>query len=94
MLQGYVNRYKGLRLIASKSAIREIMRYGISVSDCKNILEEGFDAPRRRAEGTEEKWLREGTKTYNVVVVKDYNHFYEEAVYLITHIGRFGLWKK
>ena len=38
----------------------------------------------------EEKWLNVGKKTYNVVVVKSFNNFYNEEVYLITHVGRFS----
>ena len=30
-----------------------------------------------------------GNETYNVVVVKSYNYFYKEEVYLIKHVGKF-----
>lgn len=28
-------------------------------------------------------------ETYNVVVVKSYNYFHKEEVYLIKHVGKF-----
>lgn len=82
-------RYKRLRLIPSKTASGEMLKYSLMIRDCKNILEKGYDAPRRRAKDTEEKWLDKGNKTYNVVVVKSVNHSYREDVWLITHIGKF-----
>ncbi len=83
-------RYKGLRLIPSKSAIDEMFRLGLMIHDCKMILENGYDAPRRRAEGCEEKWFSKKNKIINVVVVRTFNYFYNEEVYLITHVGCFG----
>ena len=83
-------RYNGLRLVPSKSAMREMMKLGLALADCKEILEIGNDAPRKRSIGTEEKWLSKGHKTYSVVVVRSFNHFYSEEVQLITHVGKFG----
>lgn len=82
-------RYKGLRLIPSKSASDELLKHGLMLQDCKEILESGYDAPRKRARDTEEKWLDRGTKTYNVVIVKSFNSMYNEDVWLIIHLGRF-----
>lgn len=82
-------KYQGLRLIPSKSALKELVEYGLTLEDCKHILEEGYPAPRKRAKTTIEQWLDRGNKTYNIVVVKSYNHFYGEDVYLITHFGCF-----
>ena len=84
------SRYEGLRLIPSKSAMRELMKYGSTLENCKDILEEGYPVPRRRAKGTIEQWLDRGDKTYNVVVVNSYNYFYGENVYLVTHFGCFS----
>ena len=81
-------RYKGLKLIPSKSAARELLKYSLMIADCEEILEKGYE-PRKRGKGTEEKWMDFGNKTYNVVVVKSYNYFYNEEVYLIKHIGKF-----
>ena len=81
-------RYKGLRLIPSKSAGRELIQYGFMIEDCKEILDRGY-SPRKRKEGTIEKWMDIGSKTYNVVVVQSFNYLYNEDVYLITHFGGF-----
>ena len=82
-------RYEGLRLIPSKSARKELIKYGLLLINCKMILIEGY-SPRKRKKGTIEKWLDKGDKTYNIVVVRLYNHFFKEDVYLITHIGKFS----
>ncbi len=82
-------RYKGLRLIPSKSASDEMLRYGMRINDCRIVLEEGYDAPRKRRKDIEEKWLDRGKKTYNVVVVRSFNFMYNEDVWLITHVGKF-----
>lgn len=81
-------RYKGLRLIPSKSAGRELLKYGLMIADCKEILEKGYE-PRKRGKDTIEKWMDFRNKTYNVVIVKSYNYFYQDDVYLIKHVGKF-----
>ena len=82
-------RYKSLLLIPSKSAMREMMQLGLTLADCKEMLEKGYDAPRTRAQDTEEKWFDKRNKTYNVVIVKSFNYMFNEEVYLITHVGEF-----
>ena len=81
-------RYKDLRLIPSKTAGRELIKYGFMIEDCKEILERGY-SPRKRQKGTIEKWMDYGNKTHNVVVVKSFNYLYNEDVYLIVHFGEF-----
>ena len=83
-------RYDGLRLIPSGSAIKEFIKYGKSIEDIKHILEEGYDAPRKRKKGTIERWIDRGNKTFNAVVIKSYSYFHKEEVYLIKHIGKFA----
>ena len=75
-------------LVPSKTAMGEMLRYGLDLEDCKTILEEGYE-PRKRKKNTEEKWMDSGRKIFNIVVVKTYNIFYKEEIYLITHIGKF-----
>ena len=82
-------RFKGLRLIPSKSSSDEMIKLGLMLYDCKNLLEKGHKAPRKRAKYTEEIWSDKGNKTYNLVIVKLFNHFYNEEVYVITHLGIF-----
>lgn len=81
-------RYHGLRLVPSKAALQELMRYGFMLADCKLILEQGY-SPRKRKKDVVERWYDEGNKTYNVVAVLSFSHFYCEDVYLVTHIGKF-----
>ncbi len=81
-------KYKGKDLVLSNATMRESMKYGLDIEDCKTILEEGYIG-RQRASGTEEKWFNVGKKIYNVVVVKEYNYTEQKPIYLITHIGRF-----
>ncbi|MBI4139552.1 hypothetical protein HY483_01175 [Candidatus Woesearchaeota archaeon] len=64
----FVMRYKGLRLLLSKSAGRELIDIGIELSDCKKWLEYGYSAPRERSASMEEKWFDAGEKTYNIVI--------------------------
>lgn len=81
--------FQGLKLIPSRSAGEELLKYGLMIEDCKEILEKGYDAPRKRAKDTIEKWMDVGNKTFNVVVVVSYNYMNKEDVYLITHVGKF-----
>ena len=81
-------KYKGLRLIPAISASNELFKYKLDVEDCKEILESGY-GPRKRAKNTTEKWFDIGNKTYNVVIVKVFNQFYGENIYLIIHVGKF-----
>jgi hypothetical protein len=54
-----------------------------------DILEEGYDAPRKRKEGTIERWMDKGTKTYNAVIAKDYDDIEREPCWRLIHFGRF-----
>jgi len=81
-------KYNGLRLIPSKSAVRELLKHELMVEDCQEILEKGYE-PRKRAKDTIEKWLDFGNETYNVVVVKDYNEIVKEEVWVIIHLVKF-----
>lgn len=79
------NRY----LVPSHAAMRELMKYGWDLEDCKEILEKGYDAPRRRALGTIERWLDRGSKTFNIVIVESHSNLFNEEIYLITHVEMF-----
>jgi len=80
--------YKGLLLHPSKHADLELLKYGLRLSDCKKILENGYEV-RKREKNTEEKWLGVGKKIYNIVIMKTYSFAFEEEIYLIKHVGRF-----
>ena len=48
-------KYKGLRIAISHSAMQELMQEGKTIYDVVEILENGYDAPRKRKQGTIEK---------------------------------------
>ena len=80
--------YRGKRLIPSRTASRELIRYGFMLEDCVEILKNGY-CTRKRKKNTIERWLDSGNKTFNVVVVLSYNHQFQDEVYLIKHFGVF-----
>ncbi len=85
----FSEQYKGLRIAVSNAAMRELMKYEKTVLDVVKILEEGIDAPRKRKEGTIEKWLNKGSKTWNAVIVKDYHEILREECWVLIHFGQF-----
>lgn len=87
-------KYKGLRIAISHSAMQELMQEGKTIYDVVEILENGYDAPRKRKSGTIEKWIDKGKKTYNVVIVKDYNEILKEDCWVLTHFGKHSKFRK
>jgi len=83
-------RYEGLRIVPSLSATRELMGEEKTLFYVLKILEEGYDAPRKRKVGIIEKWLDKGKKTYNAVIVKDYDEIMREDVWVLIHFGKFA----
>ena len=61
-------RYNGLRLIPSKSAGEELLKYGLMIEDCKDILENGY-APRKRGRDTIEKWMESFNQVDDILVM-------------------------
>jgi len=88
------DKYQNLRIIVSDSAMRELMKEAKTLYDVVEILETGKDAPRKRKQGTIERWLSKGNKTYNAVVVKDYNEMMKEECWVLIHFGKFTRSKK
>ena len=82
-------KYKGLRIAISHSAMQELMQEGKTIYDVVGILEKGYDAPRKRKLGTIEKWIDKGKKTYNAVIVKDYHEILKEDCWVLIHFGKF-----
>lgn len=82
-------RYVGLRIIPSRSAMRDLFKSGKRLADVVEILEKGYDAPRKRKAGTIERWLQKGNKIYNAVIVKDYHEVLMEECWVLIHFGRF-----
>ena len=83
-------KYKGLRIVVSDSAMRDLMNEGKTLYEVISVLEEGYDAPRQRKTGTIEKWLNKGNKTFNVVIAKDYNEIMKEDCWVLIHFGKFS----
>ena len=82
-------KYKGIRIAISHSAMQELMQEGKTIYDVVEILENGYDAPRKRESGTIEKWIGKGKKTYNAVIVKDYHEILKEDCWVLIHFGKF-----
>ena len=85
----FSSTYKGMRIAVSHSAMQELMKQGMAVSDVVEILETGYDAPRKRKQGTLEKWFDVRKKTYNVVIVRDYHDLMKEECWVLIHVGKF-----
>ena len=82
-------KYQGLRIEITDSAMRELMKEGKTIFHVLKILEEGYDAPRKRREEIIEKWLDRGNKTFNVVVTKSYHEILNEERWILIHFGKF-----
>lgn len=82
-------RYKGLRIVPSLSAARELMKNSETLDFVAEILETGYDAPRKRKKGTIERWVDRGKKTYNAVIARNYNDLSNEDVWVLIHFGKF-----
>ena len=85
----FIARYKGLRIIPTLSSVRELMREGKTLHNVLIVLENGYNAPKKRKTGTIEKWIDKGKKTYNVVIVEDYDDSRKETVWVLIHFGKF-----
>ena len=85
----FTEKYKGLRIAITDSAMRELMKEEKTLYDVVIILQEGYDAPRKRKEGTIEKWLDKGNKIFNVVIAKDYDETMKEDCWVLIHFGKF-----
>ena len=74
--------YRGLPIIPSKTAGRELLELGLDLFDVQEILEYGYDcAISRRKEGVLEKCVDIGRKTTKVVVAKSYNYSMQQDVW-------------
>ena len=65
--------YKGLKIVVSDAAMWELIKESKTLWDVKEILENGYDSPRKRSKNIIERWSDKGNKTHQVVVVRDYN---------------------
>ena len=82
-------KYKKLKVVATNSAMLELVKEGKNLFDVIQILTEGYNAPRKRKKDVIEKWFDKGKKTYNVVVVYDLQRYSNEDCWLLIHFGKF-----
>lgn len=82
--------YRGLKIAVTDAAMREMVKHGRDMYFVVKILEWGYDAPRKRKEGTIEKWMDKGSKTFNAVIVKDYDEVIKEDCWVLIHLGKFS----
>ncbi|HII16247.1 MAG TPA: hypothetical protein HA362_08145 [Nanoarchaeota archaeon] len=87
-------RFQGLKIIVSDSAMRELFKLGKDMHDVLEVLESGYDAPRKRKAGTIERWLDKGKKTVNAIIALDYNETMQEECWVLVHFGKFARNKK
>ena len=85
----FIVRYQELRMVAAHSAREELRKYGLTLRNCKEMLENGYNAPRKRDKDTIEKWFDKSNKTYNVVIGKDLDLINKEEVWVLIHLGKF-----
>ncbi|MBW2977139.1 hypothetical protein KY347_06880 [Candidatus Woesearchaeota archaeon] len=81
--------YKGLRIAVSSAAMRELLKEEKTLLDVAEILERGYDSPRKRKKGTIERWMDKGNKTFNAVIAKDYDEIMKEDCWVLIHFGKF-----
>jgi hypothetical protein len=74
--------FKNKPIIPTKSAAEELWRYGLSLWDIKEVLEDGFDcATSKRMAGTFEICLIIGKMLRKAVVVE------KDDKWLLIHVG-------
>ncbi|MEE8358722.1 MAG: hypothetical protein V3R82_04855 [Candidatus Hydrothermarchaeales archaeon] len=83
-------RYKGLPLRPTRSVYNELKNSRMDLYDVLQILKDGYDcSTSRRKKGTFEKCLDFKNKTIKVVVVKSFEFWSKQEVYVIVHVGKF-----
>ena len=76
--------WKGLRIVPSYSALREIVNLRLDEEDLKQILEHGYDCEKSRGKGIMVRCLARGKRVTKIVVVKSYQRWSKERIWLIT----------
>ena len=79
-------KYEGLPLIPSKAAMNELYKFGLTLQDVQEVLEEGYQTKRRK-EGTLEKCIKRNNVILKVVVSKSYNFSFKTECWVVVHIG-------
>lgn len=89
-MPGIYPKFKGLPIIPSASADRELAKLNLLLSEAVIVLEEGFACSRsKRKKDVLERCVRKGKKTLKVVAAKSYNYSLETECWLLIHVGVF-----
>jgi len=90
-------RWRGLLIVPTNPARREMEELDMDLFDAADILENGFDcAKSKRGPGVYERCIREGRKVLRVVAVPaevQYPDGSVEKIWKIIHVGKGGVWK-
>jgi len=80
--------FRGLSLVPSLSAFRELEDLILDMNDVREVLEGGFDCSTgKRKEGILERCLRRNGKALRVVVARDFNNFLKRDVWVVVHVS-------
>lgn len=80
--------WRGLPLLPSKAAMNELLKFGMTLQDVKNVLEHGEASGKKRQKGIHERTLPKGSKRIKVVVARSYNYSFKTDCWIVVHVGR------
>ena len=90
-------RWRGLLIVPTNQARREMEELDIDLFDAVDILENGFDcAKSTRGARVYERGIRKGKKILRVVVVQievQYHDRSVEKIWKVIHVGKGGVWR-
>lgn len=79
--------WKGLPIIPSDAAMRELFASRMDLIDVKEVLESGYDcAGSKRKEGVVEKCIDKKGEMIKVVVARGYNYTLKTECWVVTHV--------
>ena len=90
-------RWRGLLIVPTNNARREMEGLDMDIFDAADILENGFDCAKSlRGSSVYERCIREGRKVLRVVAVPaevQYPDGSVEKVWKIIHVGKGDAWR-
>ncbi len=82
-----MHNWRGRMLRFTNAAYWELYKNGLSPDDVIEVLDNGYDFPRKqRREGIYEKCLRKGCEIIKVVVAESYSFDIKETVWAVVKI--------
>jgi hypothetical protein len=83
-------KYKGLQIIPSRSAMKEMVDIGMDLWDIFDVLNSGYDSSTsKRKDGILERCKDKGNKTTKVVVARSHNWALDNDVWVVTHVSKY-----